>query len=187
MDIKKAINERRAYRSLDPIKITDELINDLARSAQLAPSCFNNQPWRFVFVYEPEMLRKLHEALSKGNVWARAASLIVAVFSKKENDCMLKNRDYYLFDTGIATGFLVLRATEIGLVAHPIAGFDDEMVKEILDIPEDATVITLVIISNHSETISPVLSEKHAKGEKVRPERLNFEEFVYFNSFRGKT
>lgn len=187
MGVKQAIHERRAYRSLEPIQITEELIIDLARSAQLAPSCFNNQPWRFVFIYEPEMLKRLHSALSQGNVWAHSASLIVAVFSKKENDCMLKNRDYYLFDTGIATGFLVLRATEMGLVAHPIAGFDDEKVKEILDIPEDATVITLVIISKHSETISPILSEKQAKGEKVRPGRLSFEEFVYLNSFRGKT
>jgi nitroreductase len=187
MDVKQAIHDRRAYRSLDPIQITDELINDLARSAQLAPSCFNNQPWRFVFVYEQEMLKKLHEALSKGNVWAHSASLIIAVFSKKEHDCMLKNRDYYLFDTGIATGFLVLRATEMGLVAHPIAGFDDEKVKEILDIPEDATVITLVIISKHSETISPTLSDKQAKIEKMRPERLPFEKFVYLNSFGEKT
>jgi nitroreductase len=50
MDVKRAIEERRAYRSLDPAGITDDLINDLAESARLAPSCFNNQPWRFVFV-----------------------------------------------------------------------------------------------------------------------------------------
>jgi hypothetical protein len=75
----------------------------------------------------------------------------------------------------------------IGTVTHPIAGFDDEKVKEILDIPEDATVITLVIISNHSETISPTLSDKQAKVEKMRPERLTFEKFVYLNSFGEKT
>ncbi|MBL7084201.1 MAG: nitroreductase family protein, partial [Candidatus Aminicenantes bacterium] len=49
MDITQAIRERRAYRSLEPVKITRGLIKDLARSTQLAPSCFNNQPWRFVF------------------------------------------------------------------------------------------------------------------------------------------
>ena len=56
MDIIQTIRERRAYRSLEPVKITKELAKDLARSAQLAPSCFNNQPWRFDFVYEPETL-----------------------------------------------------------------------------------------------------------------------------------
>lgn len=44
MDVKEAIRERRAYRSLDPVEITESLIRDLAESAQLAPSCFNNQP-----------------------------------------------------------------------------------------------------------------------------------------------
>ncbi|MDH5744469.1 MAG: nitroreductase family protein, partial [Candidatus Aminicenantes bacterium] len=68
MDVIKAIGERRAYRSLVPIEITEDLIEDLAHSAQLAPSCFNNQPWRFVFIREPEMLKKMHDALSQGNV-----------------------------------------------------------------------------------------------------------------------
>ncbi|MCK4297935.1 MAG: nitroreductase family protein, partial [Planctomycetes bacterium] len=50
MEVREAIERRRAYRSLDPAPISDELIRDLAESASLAPSCFNNQPWRFVFV-----------------------------------------------------------------------------------------------------------------------------------------
>ena len=59
MDIKEGIETRRAYRSLDPVIITDELVQDLAKNAGLAPSCFNRQPWRFVFVYEREMLKSL--------------------------------------------------------------------------------------------------------------------------------
>jgi nitroreductase len=51
-----AIEARRAYRSLDPVAITKNLIKDLARSASLAPSCFNYQPWRFIFVKDPDVL-----------------------------------------------------------------------------------------------------------------------------------
>nr|MDO8083032.1 hypothetical protein [Candidatus Freyarchaeota archaeon] len=43
MDVKQAINERRAYRSLKPLKITEQLVKDLAESAQLTPSCFNKR------------------------------------------------------------------------------------------------------------------------------------------------
>ncbi|WP_287583450.1 nitroreductase family protein [Candidatus Borrarchaeum sp.] len=184
MDVKQAIYERRAFRSLEPIEITDHLINELAESAQLAPSCFNNQPWRFVFVNDSLVLEKLHSSLSSGNVWAFKASLIVAIFSNKEYDCFVKGREYYLFDTGMATAFLILRATEMGLVAHPIAGFNEEIVKSVLEIPEDVTVITLVIIGKHSETISPVLSEKHVKDEQKRPTRFPFEAFVHLNRFK---
>jgi len=184
MEVKQAIYERRAFRSLEPIPITNELINDLAESAQLAPSCFNNQPWRFVFAYEPNILEKLHSALSGGNAWAFKASLIVAVFSTKDYDCLVKSREYYLFDTGMATAFLILRATEMGLIAHPIAGFDEEIVKGVLEIPEDVTVITLVIIGKRSETISSVLSNEQVRQEKKRPTRFPFEAFVHLNRFK---
>lgn len=181
MDVKQAIQTRRAYRSLDPVEITEELIRDLAESAQLAPSCSNNQPWRFVFVYDPDVLEKMHAALTKGNDWVKAASLIIAVFSKKDYDCLIKEREYYLFDTGMATAFLILRATELGLVAHPIAGYREAQVKEILNIPEEMTVITLINVGKHSEIISPLLSEKQVETEKKRQERLSLEEFVYIN------
>ena len=178
MDVKQAIKERRAYRALDPVDITEELIRKLAKAAQLTPSCFNNQPSRFVFVHSPKELEKLHPALSPGNKWVEAASLIIVVYSQREMDCKLPGRDYYLFDMGLATAFLVLQATELGLVAHPIAGFDDEKVKEILDIPKDMTVITLVIVGKHSETITDLLSEKQVSVEKDRPPRKSVEELI---------
>ncbi len=184
MEVKQAIDRRRAYRSLDPVEVTPELVQDLAECARLAPSCFNNQPWRFVFVYDPERLQEMHTALRRGNEWARAASLIIAVFSQKELDCQIQGRDYYLFDTGMATAFLLLRATELGLVAHPIAGYDEGRVKEILGIPEEMTVIALVIVGKHSAEISPVLSEKQVAWEKERPERLPLEQFAYTDSYR---
>lgn len=186
MDVIKAIEERRAFRSLVPIEITEDLIEDLAHSGQLAPSCFNNQPSRFVFVRDPEMLMKMHEALSQGNGWARAASMIIAVFSKKEDDCIIKDREYHQFDCGLAAGFLVLRATELGLVAHPIAGYSPKKTKEILGIPEDYQVITLIIVGKRSEKISPILSEKQIAWEKARPERKPLSEFMSVDWFGEK-
>jgi len=187
MDVIQAINERRAYRSLEPVDITEDLIKDLARHARLSPSCFNNQPWRFVFVRDPEMLEKMHEALSQGNVWARAASMIIAVFSKKEDDCIIRDREYHQFDCGLAAGFLVLRATELGLVAHPIAGYSPKKTREILGIPEDYHVITLIIVGKHSEKISSVLSDDQVAAERSRPERKPFSEIVSIDRFGQKS
>ncbi|MCS7257942.1 MAG: nitroreductase family protein [candidate division WOR-3 bacterium] len=181
MTVKEAISNRRAYRSLNPVPITQELIFELASAVQLAPSCFNNQPWRLVFVYDPEVLDKLKKTLSRGNEWAYDASMIIAVFSKKELDCVINEREYYLFGCGMAAGFLILRATELGLVAHPIAGYNHKLVKEVLGIPGDFTVITLIIIGKHASEIKPVLTEKQREQELNRPERLPFEKFVYLN------
>lgn len=183
MDVKEAIRNRRAYRSLDPVEITKELVTDLASCAQLSASCNNNQSWRFVFVFDQEMLRKMSEVFPKGNAWAKSASMIVAVLSKKEYDCVIGDRVYHQFDTGMATAFLILRATELGLVAHPIAGYSPEKTREILGIPSDIEVITLVIVGKHSKVINPVLSEKQILAEKQRPERFPLQKFAFFNTY----
>lgn len=184
MNIKELLNKRRAYRSLDTIEIANDLTKDLAKCAQLAPSCFNNQPWRFVFVFDPKILKKMYDVLSSGNEWAQKASMIVAVLSKKEYDCIIRDREYYQFDTGMATAFLILRATELGLVAHPIAGYSPKKTREVLGIPDDIDVITLVIVGKHSKTISSVLSDKQVEAEKTRPERFSLGKFVYFNHYK---
>ena len=186
MDVIEAINTRRAYRSLAPAPITEELVRDLARCAQLAPSCNNNQPARFVFVWEPAMLEKMKAVFSKGNVWCHADSMVVAVCAEKESDCLIHDREYYLFDTGLATAFLILRATELGLVAHPIAGYSPKAVRAVLGIPDTMQVIALVNVGKHADTISPVLSEKQAYEETHRPERLPPEQVAFFNHYHGE-
>ena len=184
MDVIQAINERRAYRSLEAAEVTEDLIRLLARAAQLAPSCSNNQPERFVFVYDAGKLKEMHAALTPGNEWARAASMIIAVFSRKEDDCIIKDREYHQFDCGLASAFLILRATELGLVAHPIAGFSPKKTREVLGIPDGYQVITLIIVGRHAESMSPVLSEKQIAWEKARPERLPLEKIIHLNVFK---
>lgn len=185
MDVHAAIETRRAFRSLAPAPVPDELARDLARHAQLAPSCSNNQPWRYVFVSDPAALEAMRPVFNPGNEWCHAASLVVAVFSRKEDDCLIRDREYHLFDTGMATAFLILRATELGLVAHPIAGFSPKKVREVLGIPEAYQVITLVLVGRHADSVSPVLSEKQAALERARPERFPLDRFAYLNRYTG--
>ncbi len=187
MDVKEAIKTRRAYRSLIPFKITKDLINDLAGCAQIAASCFNNQPWRYIFVYDKEMLKKMHDALSDGNKWAYNASMIIVVLGKQDDDCVIHDRIYYRFDIGMATAHIILRATELGLVAHPIAGYSPKKTREILGIPENIDVIALVIVGKHSDKIDPILSEKQIRDEKERPKRKPIDDFVYINRYIKKS
>jgi nitroreductase len=183
MNVTDAIKIRRAYRSLDPIEITTDLIHDLAYHASLSASCGNNQPWRFVFVQDKEQMNKLYLLLPKGNKWMEQSSMIIAVFSRQGDDCIVKDRVYNLFDAGMGTAFLILRATELGLVAHPVAGYDQEGVKQLLNIPQEYQIITLINVGKQSNTISSLLSEKQIATEKERPQRKIFEEYAYINKY----
>ncbi|MFQ6053733.1 MAG: nitroreductase family protein [Candidatus Bathyarchaeia archaeon] len=109
--------------------------------------------------------------------------MIVVVFSKPDLDCIVGGRGYYLFDTGMATAFLILMATELGLVAHPMGGFRERRVKRTLGIPDEMRVIALVVVGRRSETLSPVLTESQKEGERGRPERMPLEEFVHLNRY----
>lgn len=182
MNVQEAIAKRRAYRALDPIEIPDETVRELAGAAQLMPSCFNNQPWRFVFARSPEALERMRRALNKGNEWAHRASTIVAAFARREHDCLIKEREYYLFDLGMAVSAMLLRATEMGLVAHPIAGYDPDEVRRALGIPDDCMVITLIIIGKKSDDLS-ALSEWQAAQEPQRPVRLPLETIYSIDRF----
>jgi len=183
MSVMKMIEKRRAYRSLGPFASAADMVQDLATAASLSPSCFNKQPWRFVFALEQDVLTRLWDAMNKGNEWTHAASMIIAVTSRRDMDCLVKGREYYLFDTGMATAFLLLRATELGLVAHPIAGFDEGKVKEILGIPADMLLITLVIVGAHQLPVNSSLNEAQAKIELSRPERLPLSEIMRIDRF----
>ena len=184
--ILSVIQNRRAFRSLEPIEITPEIIETLSKAAQLAPSCFNNQPWHFIFTYEQNTLQQLFQALSSGNEWAQQASMIISVCAKKEDDCVIYDREYYLFDLGLAASFLVLQATDLNLVAHPIAGYSPKKVRQILSIPEDYNIITLIIVGKHNKNISSSLSEKQKEAEKTRPARNTLETFIHHNTFEAE-
>lgn len=185
MNVKDAIVNRRAYRSLKKTEVTEEMISELAQAAALAPSCANYQPWRYVFVYEEKMLQALWEGLSQGNRWAQTAPLLIAVFSQKDLDCVIKDRLYYQFDTGLATGFLILRAMEMGLVAHPMAGFKPEKVHERLGIPKEMEIITVIAVGPKDDELNPHLSQNQIVSESNRPERIPSSEFVFHNRYEA--
>lgn len=171
MDVSEAIRARRARRAIMDKPVEPEKVDALIEAMRLSASCFNNQPWRVTLCMGPEALPAIKSALSKGNQWATPAPLIMVISARPPDDCQLSDkRDYFLFSTGLAVGQMELRATELGLICHPIAGYDPLKAKQILGIPEEFTVITFVIVG-YPATDSPLLSDKQKAQELARPER----------------
>ncbi|MCJ2556039.1 MAG: nitroreductase family protein [Candidatus Thermoplasmatota archaeon] len=183
MDVADAIRARRALRVLSDRSIGNEAVNSLVEAARLAPSCFNNQPWRFIFAQAEPALSAVKDALPGGNNWATRAPLIIAVAARRDDDCKLSDgRDYFLFDCGLSVSQLILRAVELNLIAHPIAGYDPEAVKKALGIPEDYVVITLIVCAHQGDDDS-LLSEKQREIEPERPERDPIDDDFFLDSW----
>jgi nitroreductase len=187
MEFQELINTRRSFRSLESAEITGDLIKQLYESVKLTPSCYNNQPWRFICVYGSEQLEKLKETLPDANNWAKKASMIIAVTSKKELDCMSKDgRNYYLFDTGMATFSLILKLTDLGFVAHPIAGYVPEKVKTVLNIENDLEIITIIIVGKKAKELNPDLKDFQIQSEQQQPTRKSFSEIFSVDVFSNE-
>ncbi|MDH7509303.1 MAG: nitroreductase family protein [Methanomassiliicoccales archaeon] len=183
MQVHEAIKERRAKRALDTTPIEKNVLNELIDAIRFAPSCFNNQPWRIIIVSDKETLQEVKRTLSKGNAWATRSPLIFVVASRPEDDCRLSDRrDYHLFSCGLAIGQMLLMATELKLIAHPIAGYDPIEIKKILKIPEEYIVITLVICGYQGSDQS-LLSPKQLEAELERPERKPISENFFSNTW----
>ncbi|MBN2050978.1 MAG: nitroreductase family protein [Spirochaetales bacterium] len=184
-DIMHEIEIRRARRALDTEPVREDILRRIMEAAVLAPSCFNNQPWRFLVVTGEEHLSKIHANLPGANYWVKKAPVVVAVAVRKEDDCTLSDgRDYAFFDAALAVMNLVLQATHEGLIAHPIAGYKPVEIKEALGIPQDYTLITLVALGHPGDESH--LNEKHLELEHSKRDRKPLEEVVFRNTWAAK-
>jgi len=103
-------------------------IMTLLEAARWAPSCFNEQPWRYlVFDGSDEAaMERARACLVAGNAWALKAPVLMISIARDNfthNDTPNRTAQH---DVGMASENLVLEAVRLGLVAHQMAGFDVE-------------------------------------------------------------
>ncbi|MBL7092463.1 nitroreductase family protein [candidate division KSB1 bacterium] len=171
------LKDRKATRAFSSAKLPEEMINQLMDAAQLSASCFNNQPWRFLFLTEESALEKGRMALSKGNGWAKEALLLVVGFTKPDLDCQLPDgRNYFQFDLGMAVQNILLQATELNLVARPMAGFSQDVIRQEFDIPKEFEIMVMVAIGfeGNINEMDEKLQAKSKEPRKRNPLPANF-------------
>ncbi len=180
MDILACIADRRASRAVSAENLTAEEIKTIVAAGLLAPSCFNNQPWRIVTA-AGSTLTALKESLTEGNAWALQSPAIIAVAVRESDDCRLdEGRDYALFDAGLCTMNMMTQATALGIVAHPIAGFNVKKARKALGIPSDHILITLVVLGKKGD--NPKMSPAQVQAESAPRERKPASGMVFTDS-----
>jgi nitroreductase len=178
----EAIEKRRARRALSDKEIPPETLQRIMTAATYAPSCVNNQPWRFLVAAGPEALAKVHTALTDGNYWAQKAPVVVVATTKAELDCQLSDgRDYAFYDCGLAAENLMLQAVEEGLYAHPMAGYDPLKIKSAFGIPDEYTVLNLIAIGYPGDIHH--LNDKHKALETGERRRKPQEEVICYDQW----
>jgi len=189
MELRDAIDARRARRSLAPEPVPDELVHDVMERVRLAPSCF--KPPALAVRVRPfgRAARGREGGAEQGNAWATGPRRMIVAGPQPARPRLRHRitgpapREYYRFDTGMATAYLQLLLTEAGLVAHPIAGYSESAAAAAVGAPEGMAVVTLVIVGRLADEPSPLLSEKQRAVELARPTRKPVDEVAFFDRY----
>ena len=162
-----SLKARLSTRDVEPEKITRIL-----DAARLAPSARNMQPWRFIVVKDKETVENLvSKAFSETNQVVKEAPVIIVVCANPEDDVINTGREYYLFDSGLAVENMLLTATDLGLVTHPMSGISEDELKKVLGIPPDvrfilATPVAYPAGGSYEEAAQEKLSQRTRKDLK---------------------
>lgn len=130
--------------------VTAEQLRSIVEAGHSAPSSYNEQPWRFIIcdrTTDPAAYDKAFSTLVEFNQgWAKNAPvLIVSVAASKSAHSGEPNR-WSQYDTGAAAFGMMLQATELGLMAHQMGGFDEAKMQQVFSIPADFVPMSVMAI-----------------------------------------
>lgn len=129
---------RWSPRSFSDEPVTREQVASLLEAARWAPSCYNDQPWLFVWALEPEDRERVLGLVAEGNrAWAARAPLLGVVFARRTFGHNGKPNRWAGFDAGAASFALALQADAMGLATHFMGGFDEAASYDALGVPRE--------------------------------------------------
>ncbi len=149
--IHELIASRWSGRAYDPDKpVTREQITSLIEAARWAPSCYGDQPWRFIIFDKTTSSTDWENALSclaEGNrEWARNAPLLLLACSDSILSQNGNPNRWGQYDTGAASENLCLQATALGLMVHQMGGYDADKATELFNIPKQYTPMAMIAV-----------------------------------------
>lgn len=172
------IVKRKSIKEFANKTLSSEEIISLFDAARRAPSAFNEQPWRFIIAQrdKKEEFDLMLETLSEKNQqWAKSASLLVIVLSKKISSKTQKLNRHYLYDTASAVANLTYQALSFNLYVHQMGGFDSGKVINNFSIPDDFDPAVILAIGEKT-TSNEVDFLKQSELNRLPIKEILFEE-----------
>ncbi len=161
MEVLEAIKTRRSIRSFKAQPISDEDAVKILEAARWAPSGGNRQAWAFIYVKDPQVLRMVRNC-STGFYGNAAAAMVIGMAGGA--------RGIGLLDVGFAAENILLAAQALGIGSCPIASFNKEAVKKIVNGPEDWEPVLLISLGYPDTVPNP-------------PSKKLLSEIVYLDAF----
>jgi nitroreductase len=157
--------DRWSPRSFTDRSVSAEDLKRIFEAARWSPSSSNEQPWRFIVgIKGTDTFDKIVSTLGGFNqAWAHKAPVLLLGVARKH---FVKNdapNHYALFDLGQATAAITLEAAALGIATHQMGGFDHDIARKALGIPEEFAIGSVMAIGYVGDPSA--LPESYAKSE----------------------
>ncbi|HLY20520.1 MAG TPA: nitroreductase family protein [Bryobacteraceae bacterium] len=154
-------------------------LKTIFEAVRWTPSSFNEQPWRyFVGIRGSETYQKILQSLGEFNqAWARSAPVLIlnatkATFSHNDSPNVVA-----VYDLGASAATLVYQAWALGLFTHQMAGYDREVARKLLNVPDGYTFGAAMALGYQGEP-SALGHERFIAQEVAPRQRKALSEFV---------
>jgi nitroreductase len=161
MDTLDCIRSRVAIRDFLPDPVPRAIIKKMLEAGRQAHSQRNRQPWRFVVVQNRDTIKQIGTLASSGPYIANAPLAIAVAIEGAKNPYI---------DATRAVECLMLAAWAEGIGSCWVGGIDRPKVKELLGIPEEAELVTVIPFGYPTE------AEKNQKKVRKRLSKVAFRE-----------
>jgi len=154
MEVLEAIKSVKSVSKFKPDPIPEQKVQAIVNAARFAPSAENLQPWKFIIVTDEDTKRKLAGACTNAKSVANSPLVLEAVAT------VGGYMNSYPVDLGMALANVTVAAASEGLGTSWIFAFNEEKVKTLLSIPDDAHVVGLTPLGV-PEAFEPPAGRKH--------------------------
>jgi len=136
--------------------LTKEELLPLFEAARWAPSCYNDQPWRFHYALRGTAgFDRLFALLVDANkAWCEKAGALMVLPSHTLLEHNGKPMRTHSHDAGAAWHALAIEGVRRNLVVHGMAGFDYKAAQDALDLGSNSAVECMIAVGKPAEGAS---------------------------------
>jgi nitroreductase len=164
-DYFELIQKRESCRDFDARPVEKEKLERCVEAARLAPSACNSQPWKYLVVTNPEMVKKLRPMMQDlgMNKFVDACPAFAIVLEEKAKlkvtvSQRFKDQDFAPIDVAFSASQFCYAATEQGLSTCIIGWHNEPKIKEMFNLEKH-------------ERVRLILAVGYAKSDKLREKR----------------
>ncbi len=154
---------RHSIRKYTDQPVDADAVRLILEAALLAPTSKSSRSWQFVVVDDKDTLLKMSDCKPAGAVPLKRAAFAVVVCADPSKS------DVWIEDASVAAAYMQLQATDLGLGSCWVQIRDryaadgtsaDEVIQELLGIPELMPVLCVMTFGHPDEVRKPVDTSK---------------------------